>query len=314
MKKSYPEDRFLSIKYYHSGRVHQLLAPVGADEHPVATHTFEYKFDKNHSTSVLDAHGHQTLYSYDKDHKRLNCITRFDKKKNIEVKVKLFWGADQTPDEGNLVGRVFEENGKVHFFCKYVYDSFGNIQEERLWGNLTGKGIPLTVDDLGTPKGGEVHTKSTLFSQNSWNLPMEENDGRKTLIYTYYSQTNRLKSRLTKSGQIVKREYFEYDDNGVVIKEIVDDGVNEPAHDLTGVTERHVKIITPSTVPLGLPEVIEERHQDLKMADNYPLIKKTVNQYTPQGWLTQQVHYGSDGELACPWSFHAFQLSLRLSQ
>jgi YD repeat-containing protein len=154
------------------------------------------------------------------------------------------------------------------------------------------------VDASGKPSGGEVYIKHTSFSQNGWNLPMEENDGRKTRYYSYYPQTNRLLCRSIHTGQIVKREYFEYDDNGVVVKEIVDDGVNQSSHDLFGATQRYVKTIKPTTThPIGLPEVIEESYWDFE-TKTYLLIKKTINRYTPQGWLAEQKHYGSDGKLA----------------
>ena len=126
-----------------------------------------------------------------------------------------------------------------------------------------------------------------------------EDDGRKITISSYYPKSNLLKSRLTKDKdeeRILKREFFKYDNNAVIIEEIVDDGISENSDDLTGITERHVKVITPRTkFPIGLPKIIEEKYWE---NGEYHLLKKIVNMHSKQGKILSQKHYGSDGKLA----------------
>jgi hypothetical protein len=115
--------------------------------------------------------------------------------------------------------------------------------------------------------------------------PLEEND------------EEQLKSRLTENseGEIIKREFFEYDENGALVKETWDDGQTLDPDDLTDVTERHIKLITPRAVePIGLPEIVEE--YDLDMTTYQLDFQETViNHHSPEGILLQEDHYDSNG-------------------
>ena len=129
--------------------------------------------------------------------------------------------------------------------------------------------------------------------------PYYEDDGRKWIRQTYYPNTNRLETRLTGYGQtILKREFFRYDGNGALTEEIWDDGVNTEKGDLTGITERHIRITTPRTAfPIGLPQIVQEFYYDSGTKTNY-LLKQIINEHSPEGRILSQQHYGSDGQLA----------------
>jgi len=91
------------------------------------------------------------------------------------------------------------------------------------------------------------------------------------------------------------RTFYKYDDNAVVIEEIVDDGFGEFRDDLQGVTKRLIKRIVPQeTFPIGLPWVIDESYWDVATASEVSL-SRIVNSYNPQGLLVRQEHHGSDG-------------------
>lgn len=297
ISKRFPDDRFIQINYESSHhRVKTLQAPVGTDKTPITTHYFSYDGSKDSgSTTVLDALNHRTLYKHDQ--RRLTEVIHYDNKE-IYSKDRFFWG--NSNHQGNLTTRLFEDAKKILFCRTLKYDSYGNVTENQLWGNLTGTNtISPEVDQKGNPKNNdcEVYIKTYQTSQDGWNLPLIENDGRKTIVSSYYPNSNLLKSRLIKDqAHTLKRQFFKYDDNAVPIEEINDDGTTEDPNDLTNVTERHLKIITPTkTFPIGLPHIIEEKYWE---NNAYHPLKKTINTHSLQGKILSQEHYDSDETLA----------------
>lgn len=294
--KTLPEGRFLKISYYdthdswHRKPVHKLYAPVGEEGKAACTHTFTYGKGKNRekvgvrTTTVEDAVGNKTMYNYGDDNKRLYSIAKL-KENQAYTYERFFWSA-----VGNLRARYFQGEDKIYFCKAYDYDNFGNVEQERLWGNITGKySFPIQINANGMPENEtfEVFTKKRTF--NKRNLLLTEDDGRKHICCTYYPKSNLLQSRLTYDGsKVIKREFFEYN-CGVVVKEVWDDGTSSNQVDPTGVTERHEKHTTLNSK--GLPETISEYC-------NKRLVKKLVNSFSPQGLLIQQKHYGSDSVLA----------------
>lgn len=282
-KKMLPKDRFLEVQYYSSGfekgRVQKLLAPVGNDSTAVVTHTFHYI---DGMTTVSCPNGSWFDYVYDNKTKKLSAIFHRDADHICLSAELFFWEPNDSPNVGNLRKRVLRGND-VRISRKLTYDNLDNIKTEKLKGNLTG----LSEKD--------VYIKTFRSTDDGRNLPLEEDDGRKQIAFEYYPNSNLLKSRLTKAkGKILKREFFKYDDQGEVVEEIWDDGEGLDPDDLIAVTERHLKITTPSNVaPIGLPAEVEELYWDVH-TKCYITLKKVVNQHTVQGKLLQQQHYGAE--------------------
>lgn len=330
--KNLPDNRYLKISYYdcddswHRKPVHKLFAPVGDNNECVCTHTFFYYKGADHRiTTVQDAVGNMTTYSYGDSNKRLYSIEKLEGSKPYSEE-RFFWSA-----VGNLKAKYFQGGDKIYFCRTYEYDHFGNVTQERLWGNLTGHIInPIHVTDEGVPLSlCEVFTKTRTFTDDGWNLLLTEDDGRKTISCTYYDKSNLLKSRFTYAGpvpiiyvekeekknkykrkppklvptqdfsnlKVLKREFFEYS-YGALVKEIWDDGSGFEQNDTTDVTERHERRTILNAI--GLPEIISEYCND-------HLVKRQINTYSPQGLLTQQKHYGSDEILAYTlrWEYDA---------
>lgn len=285
--KRLPCGRFLDIHYYpsgkHEGKVHFLAAPLGAKGMPVKTHLFNYGPG---ITEVYDAKGNLTKYIYGKKSKRLKAIHHFDKR-DLIFKELFSWAPNTSCHVGNLIKRTFEGSGGICFSRTLKYDVLDNVVEETLVGNLTGQ------------SSEDTFVKTFRTSQDSWHLPLEENDGKKQILSNYYTKSNLLKSRFTTSqGQILKREFFKYDGNGEIAEEIWDDGLEKDPDDLKGITERHFKVTTArAQEPIGLPECIEEYYFD-KTIGNYQLLKKIINTYSAQGKVLHQEHYGSNGQYA----------------
>jgi len=304
-------------------RVRCQYAPVGTDETPILIRSFDYNLDRHH-TDVYDAHNHPTRYHYSED-SVLTCIQSFGKKEEQgligphanETKYKpyryenFYWGDRDSHLRGNLLCRTISSKGPDSYHkgilaCKaYYYDLLGNVLCESLWGNLTG----------GDPKPVQLDSKSQYPIQNGCHhydiryeyssdafhlLLKEQHPNGKVIRHTYQEGTDLMASKITLNGdQILFREFYRYDTHGVLIKTIRDDGKAPECNDLTGVTERHITVVTPkATRPcLGLPEIIEEKYLDMHTG-RHLLLKKMVNTYDDYGHLLQQHHFDCNGQLA----------------
>ena len=336
--KHRPNDRFLQIGYYEVGknrvggctiidcpnesdplyhRVKLLKAPVGADSTPIITHRFFYKAKKNEEgvygagrTDVYDAAVHKTSYLYDK-HQRLTTIKHYQG--DIDHKVysveRFLWGLNGTENSTNLLTRSYENAmGWVQLCRSFFYDNFGNVVTERLYGNLTGynqnaiiiqpDGYPIN-NGYPMDNGCEFFQKTYSYSQDGLNLLLGESDGNKTMTYQYAPETDLMTHKYVLEGSQVKiRHFYDYDSNGVVIREITDDGGSLDRADLSGVTERHIRCITPRTsIPFGAPAVIEEKCLDVDTGQEI-LLKRVVNEHSTAGDLIRQDHYDSNGAYA----------------
>lgn len=337
-KKEEPNLRGLEIEYYlpgkhlvagqkisisagntDCGRVKHLKAPVGENSTPIVTHSFIYQMEKRLSidhkgqkffpkgtTTVLDAYGNKTDYVFNKQ-QRLASINKY-RNGVVYTHDALYWGKEA--NEGNLVSRVFSGDRK-HLFCRYLqYTACGNVVEEQLFGNLTGRNkVDLVIDAAGVPQqnGCEVWIKR-YYNDDSRHLLLVENDGRKQISYSY-TPTGLVSQRFvhTMGGEIIQRQFYEYDGNSTLIKEIIDDGTTHHKDNLSGVTERHIRVITPRrSMPIGLPEAIEEYYLDLKTGQEH-LVHKSVNTHALDGRLLHQDHYDADNVYAYSlnWTYDA---------
>jgi hypothetical protein len=287
IRKALPDNRQTLISYYNKDenqvlnqkitlkkddpqidRVKFLKAPVGTTATPVVTHAFLYniKRDKDDRllpsyTTVYDALKRKSHeYYYDKNCS-LKRVVKFVKGKKYRQD-RLFWGSGN--DYTNLISRVMEADDEI-LFCRHLdYDERGNIRVEQLWGNLTGRNeSPLKINSQGKPNrnGCEFYKKNFKYSDKEFNLPIYEDNGRTIITTSYKKKTELVTERFIRDQErILQRQFYQYDRNAVLIKEIRDDGSSENKNSLTDVTERHITYITPrKTTPIGLPEIIEEK-------------------------------------------------------
>ena len=294
-RKRRAEGRFLEVDYYIEGknrvfdevikikendqdpklfRVLELRAPVGTDKTPVPIYNFIYHMNAERkdkeieildgSTDVFDAKRHKTTYSYCKNHR----LTEISKYKGVgpyqlDHKQKLVWHTAGT-DQGNLAGKILEDgNGAPICARVFLYDEFGNVITDRFYGNLSGHGSSLALGNQGLPteNGAESFVKTYEYSKDGMNLIISETEGSFVTTFSYKPGTDLVIRKLIYEGNQVRiREFFEYDDNAVMIKSIRDDGCSSDSSDLTGITERHITLIEPKSIKpgIGLPEKIEE--------------------------------------------------------
>ena len=251
-RKELPEKRIYECEYYQKGnntvgdaqvklsgkdarigRIKFAKATVGTDSKPVITHRFFYHLNTkedyygttvlNGTTGVINALGHKTDYIFDA-RQRLNFIVNFEGGAPYSTQ-QFFW---QT--EGNLISRTYSDSQGQVQCCRFLqYDDRGNVIQEELHGNLTGANSqPVIVDGNGIPLGGiEKHQKNFIYSNDGFNLLLLETDGRKKTIYTYYDQTDLVRTRYLLNAhddQVHLRQFFIYDDNACVVAEVTDNG------------------------------------------------------------------------------------------
>ncbi len=310
-KKRLPEGRFVEIEYDHAGKVKALKGPSAFSGKPEIAYSFNYG-DK--STLVSNAAGTQTLYRYD-DRFQLTTIEHFDSDGTIYRIDKKHYGKTKQDLTLLLARTISDGTGRIHSYRCFKYDSRGNVLEEKLYGNLTGKQeVSLQVDCEGgiiNPDHEECHTKTFGYSEDGFNLltHLGDSKGNKT-TYTYDKGSNRLIKKFIYDGYTIKkREFRYYNADSVVVKIIEDDGTLEK--DVIYIygyssgewgefcdvrSERHITEIKPKeTLPgVGLPEVIEEKAVDLETKDEI-FVKKIVNTYSPQGQLLSCATYDSNG-------------------
>ena len=317
-RKILPGNQIMEIDYYdetnpfitvkdkehsHYGHVFCLRAPVGKNQQPQTTHRFFYEIyrDKHSNTygttRVFDAHNQETRYSYDAN-SLLKSIEEVGAKSRTQ---KFFWYDRNTDFDGNLMTKVLQEaNGKI-FSCRhYIYDIRGNILENLLFGNLTGRDrLPVIINALGVPleSGCERYCEHCEYSDDGYNHVKSENDGRKITSYLY-PNTDFLQAKFIHDldGKIRYREFYSYNLNGSVIKLISDDGSGTLENDLSHVTERHITYIQyREQLPIGLPQIIEEKYLNLSTKKE-ELIKKVENFHDAFGQIVKQDFYDAKGQ------------------
>ena len=302
VKKILPEGRFVEIAYQDES-VQALKGPHAHSGKAEIAHTFSYGKDY---TDAFDAMGVKTRYIYDK-RSQLTAIERYDHLGKLYRTEQKFWGKTKS-DAGLLLAKTIGDgNERIYSYRCFQYDKSGNVLEERLYGNLTGKQevcLQVSLDGkLSNSDEEECHIKTFGYSTDGFNLLTKMGDckGNQTL-YTYKQGTNLLIRKLIyDKGNIKKRTFQSYNEDGVCIKVIEDDGSQEEESKVYGwsVTERHIKEIQPkAALPgIGLPEVIQEKALDLKTKKEI-LIKKLVNTYDAQSNLLSCDTYDANGEYA----------------
>lgn len=302
VKKILPEGRFVEIAYQDE-RVQALKGPDAQSGKAEIAHTFSYGKDY---TDAFDAMGVKTRYIYDK-RSQLTTIERYDHLGKLYRIEQKFWGKTKS-DAGFLLAKsIGDGSGRIYSYRSFLYDKSGNVIEERLYGNLTGKqevSLQIALDGkLLNADEEECHVKTFGYSTDGFNLLTKMGDckGNQTL-YTYKLGTNLLIRKLIyDKGNIKKRTFQSYNEDGVCIKVIEDDGSQEEESKIHGwsVTERHIKEIQPKAAfpGVGLPEVIQEKALDLKTKKEI-LIRKLFNTYDAQSNLISCDTYDANGEYA----------------
>ena len=274
------------------GLIKTLSSPFGTDPTLLPTHWFIYDLP-NRKTSVFDIEDLRTDYHWDKSY-RLQKIAHHDKDGSLITLKQFSWS-----DTGNLLCTALLDSDKRAYRAKrYAYDNLGNVLEERIFGNLSGKGSPLNLDAKGLPIEDGVESsgrRCTYHTGRISTLQSEEDDRGRRIEYSYLSGTDRLVSQLTfDHNELKQRKFWHYNADGVFICESLDDGSSPYPENLTGVKQRLVIQTTPN--PDGpyvdMPWIIEEKRWE---QGEERLVHKTILHYTAEGHIGQRDHYDAEG-------------------
>ncbi|MDE3055180.1 MAG: RHS repeat-associated core domain-containing protein [Verrucomicrobiota bacterium] len=277
---------------FRRGRIKTISAPVGDTAALWPTHSFIYR---GGSTSVYDHEGKRADY-YNEGGQRLDRIERFSKEGKLESIECYAWAAEENK-RGNLLAKSLLDADRAPLFSTfYVYDYRGNVLEEHFCGNLTGLGSALVLDKRHYPleNGVEMAIKRCSYSYGSAGAPdlliRKELPSGIVYLYSYLSGTNLPVSQLSYDGKLLQmRKFWEYSD-GILIREISDDGSSSDPKDLSNVTYRTIQETVPYSKGsyVGLPEVILEKYWE---KGEEHLLRKTVLHYGIGAQVTEKEVY-----------------------
>ena len=197
--------------------------------------------------------GIKTRYIYD-SRSQLISTERYDDQNTLYRVEQRFWGKTQA-DAGSLLARTIADGkGQVHSYRSFQYDKSGNVLEERLYGNLTGKQeAALQVSRDGQLlEDAECHIRTFGYSTDEFNLLTKAGDskGNQTL-YFYQPGTNLLTKKLIfDKGNIKKRTFHTYNEDAICIKTIEDDGSQEEEYKVWSVTGPSVLMVETVYLPV----------------------------------------------------------------
>ena len=297
-KISWPKGRTIELSYYLPGdlykdvpireddelcfRIKQISAPLGENNEKVTTHTFIYDLTQK-KTTVLDAYGAPTIYTWNEDLRPV-MIERFHLNGPLYNKEQYVWGQNGTQDETNLLCSVlFNGNGEILHATRYFYNACGDVETQVLFGDLTGEGRQLHINQEGFPEEGcDVYTKSSTYSKDGKHLLLShtEDNGSK-VIYSYHKNTSlQEKESHYNSNELQWTRSWKYDDhNNCILEEV---------RDVKGHTDRSTGfILQDSKEPYaGMPVVIEEFM-------GKKLLTTVVLHYTRGGRIEKKDVYGA---------------------
>lgn len=320
-RKSMPEGRSIKIKYIGNKikgvraldyKVKQLLKPVGVTEKPVVVYEFEYKeqLDEDQNlikgqTKVYDAERHLKKYRYNQDF-RIDKVEKYlgTSSHKLFSKERFYW-----TDEGDLLCHTIEDRSKkIHGALAFQYDVKGNLEKQTLYGNLTGARNSIQLISQGSiPKisSNESYSIKYVYSKNHRNLLKKEiYPNGKVVKYKYKKDRSEIIAKYIQNhSDILIREFFEYDANGLLVTHIIDDGSAKDQHDLTKVTERSItKFINQSQIPVGLPIEITKYYLDLETGEE-KVLSTIKNEYTLFGKISKKSIFNENHECAFSQEF-----------
>ncbi|MBS0637825.1 MAG: RHS repeat-associated core domain-containing protein, partial [Verrucomicrobia bacterium] len=181
---------------------------------------------------------------------------------------------------------------KICLVRKFNYDGHGNILKNIVVARITkNEGNIQFNDDLSYTYSCDRLETTYTYSDDGFNLKESECDPNGN--YTYYEYlpgTNLITAKfICDKTSICKREFFTYDENGLVNEHIFDDGTSRDKNLLDGVTERHKREFTYRLEMPHFGEVLEtnEYYYDSSKAA-YVWCKRENNHFDSHGRIVKK--------------------------
>lgn len=290
-QRSLPNHRTVVFEYNKERLVTCIKGPIGDDNQLIPMHRIQYHQGKlgetDGYTEAFDADGNKTVYRYT-DKMRLSQIESYEGGNNLRKIERFSWTED-----GKILSRcLLNEQSEPLLTKSYEYDSFSNPVIEKWIGKFTGN---YSFQDM------RVIQRS--YSQDGKNLLLKEiSPNGKTTLFEYVAGTNLLSKKLTLNQQrIIRREFFYYDGDYLLTREVIDDGSSSDLNNLTDVTEQKIRVyhLRNQQPFFGLPEIIEEKYLE---KGHEKLLKKRVLHYDNHGKVIKEDIYDANDVLC--YSLH----------
>ena len=266
-------------------KVQKLLQPADKGHELVETYSFEYHAKKNKYgswtggwTNVKDYFQNVDVYLIDGNY-RLKEVRHA--KGLIE---KFVWdGFGQLVQSGLCDG-----SGNTLRAKHYFYDGKGNVEAEKVYGNLTGEGKSLPkIEENGTfnPAQAESYTIKFEYTNDTMNLLLsEKHDNGLRIDYQYLGGTDLVAKKITYAGdQMVKTEHFTYNNDHCLIETIEDDGLC-----------KKIVRITPHEKPFGYP--LEKEILGWSPEEKEIPLESYRYEYNERGQITSEERRDAEGK------------------
>jgi RHS repeat-associated protein len=180
--------------------------------------TFSYK---EGITEVRDSEGILTKYYFDQN--KLYSIEYYRESDQLYSIQKFVWENDKLTAK-----YVLDKDSNIHLGKLIHYDDFGSITHEILIGNISGDAKdPIIAKKDALPIGGEKYSKKYTYDPETHLLISEREDNGLLTSYTYLDGTNLVKEKtLLNRESVVQTERYEYDEDNLLVAEIVMDGIS----------------------------------------------------------------------------------------
>lgn len=298
IKRELPEGRVLVNEYDPAnGKVLRQFAPIGRDEQLTVQHRFVYH---NGSTELYDAMNHKTLYRFEEDH--LTAIEHYGEGNAKSVKTERFYWRKEKANSKLIARTIVDENGKIVVCRAFKYDEDGNLTEEKICGNLTGRcSAPICISDAGEllENGMESYFTTYQYSKKTPHHIQSKTEANGTVTrYLYDEKTGLNSAKLIEKNEAIQMRHFtNYNQDHAVVRTVIDDGDTVDPDNLNGVTERVIKeyLLRDEKPGIGLPEQVIEKHWDSN-SQQERVTKTITNHYSAKGQLIQQHQMSDDKE------------------
>jgi RHS repeat-associated protein len=180
--------------------------------------TFSYK---EGVTEVRDSEGTLTKYYFDQN--KLYCIEYYRELDELYSVQKFVWENDRLNAK-----YVLDKDNNILLGKLIHYNDFGNITHEILIGNISGEAKDSVIAKVNCPPiGGEKYSKKYTYDPETHLLISEREDNGLLTTYNYLDGTNLVKEKtLLNRDLIVQTERYEYDEDNLLIEEIIADGIS----------------------------------------------------------------------------------------
>jgi|GEM_PF-2902594 len=288
------------------GKVATLGAPTSFDGDVKPFAHFIYKSNESiptyggeskGTTEVVHCANERVVYLHDREQRPLRIETYLDDR--LHKAESFVWG--KGPYLGQLLCHVFEGKTGPIKATTYQYDGAGNVVIETIWGAVTGKGLcPLLLDEQGMPIDNGVDRQVTKREFNERNLlkVAEYPNGLKEQT-AYLKGTDLPLSVFTfLKGEVIKREFYIYDRENRLVREVLDDGTHRNMMDLSDVKLRRILSYS------GDLQIqwIDESYYD-EATDSEILLRRTCLENNVKGHLVKKDIFDADNTLIASWAY-----------